>query len=338
MTTTATSLAGSDHGAEPRAQADSANLQRIGTSDRHNACAELLSRLKTAGYEFVTPSIATHRRILRRDARSAAEDLRDVFGWSLPFRRDLIDQALIACLNAAGMLERSGELLRSKVRVSSLGDDLFLHSAFPANADDAVFFGPDTYRFANFLREELRDRPNIDRLVDLGAGSGAGGIVAARCTRPARVVLADLNPRALELASANAQAARVAAAISLSDGLEAVEAGVDLIVANPPFIAGAGGRTYRDGGDLRGSRISLDWALASAAKLASGGRMLLYTGSAIVAGQDPFFQALQAHLEGGDVALTYRELDPDIFGAQLTAPGYGDAERIAAVGVRLDRN
>lgn len=303
----------------------------------HAARVDLLARLKRARYRFVTPTVATHRRILQRDARTSARDLRDVFGWSLPFSSDLLDADLAACMAAAGVLDTSGEMLRSRVRVASLGEDLFLHSAFPANAPDAVFFGPDTYRFANFLSQELQDAPEVGLLVDVGAGSGVGGIVAARYARARRVILTDLNAKALELARANAEAAGVRAEAMLGDGLAGVGAEIGLVVANPPFIAGSGGRTYRDGGDLRGSRISLDWAVAGAAKLAPGGRLLLYTGSAIVGGDDPFREALVSELSGGGFKLGYRELDPDIFGGELSAPAYRDAERIAAVGVRIDR-
>ena len=56
----------------------------------------------------------------------------------------------------------------------------------------------------------------------------------------------------------------------------------DLILANPPYIVDAKGRAYRDGGDLHGGRVSLEWAKAAIPKLAPGGRMLLYTGAAIL--------------------------------------------------------
>src|SRR5438105_7016775 len=84
----------------------------------------------------------------------------------------------------AGVLEVAGPLFRSNVRFSTLGDQLFVHSGFPTEQADAVFFGPDTYRFARFIRHSLGSmkRPgNLRRLriLDIGAGSGAGGIRAA---------------------------------------------------------------------------------------------------------------------------------------------------------------
>lgn len=306
-------------------------------SRRAAARLDLLDRLKHAHYRFVTSSVATHRRILRREEKAVGGDLRDVFGWSLPFPQHLFEPGLIDCMERAGVLTPSGGLLRSTIRAATLGQDIFLHSAFPSDEPDAVFFGPDSYRFANFLTEELRDAPGGGVLVDIGAGSGVGGVVAAHLARPNQVILTDVNPKALDLAGTNAASAGVHARLVLCDGLAEVGEGLDLVVANPPFIAGEGGRTYRDGGDLHGMRVSLDWAVCAARKLAPGGRLLLYTGSAIIAGEDPFRMAIEAELAGRGFKMSYREIDPDIFGGQLSAPAYRDAERIAAVGLRIER-
>ena len=88
---------------------------------------------------------------------------------------------------------------------------------------------------------------------------------------------------------------------------------------------------------MHGARLSLDWALAGAAKLAPGGRLILYTGSAIIDGRDPLHAALQAQLPANDYTFAYRELDPDIFGEELKKKAYRDADRIAAVGAVITR-
>lgn len=314
-----------------------AQLDEPSKATAGRARVELLERLKGAGYQFVAPSVATHRRVLRRDGQTTARDLRDVFGWSLPFSRTLLEPGLVDCMAAAGALRLRDGLLVSTLRAASLGQDIFLHSAFPANAPDAVFFGPDSYRFANFLVHELGDAPRGGVLLDIGCGSGVGGVVAARCMSPSQIILADLNPTALDLARANAAAADVAAWFVRGDGVANISEPLDVVVANPPFIAGDGGRTYRDGGDLHGAQVSLDWTLAATGKLAPSGLMLLYTGSAIVAGEDLFRAALFAALPAERFRIDYHELDPDIFGGQLSAPAYRDVERIAAVGVRIER-
>jgi hypothetical protein len=175
----------------------------------------------------------------------------------------------------------------------------------------------------------------LRRLPARGAGrggAGVGGIVAAACLPGAAIELVDLNEKALGLARVNAAHAGVAAATYVSDGVEAVPAGFDLAIANPPFIVDEDGPAYRDGGDMRGAALSLDWTLGAAQKLARGGRILLYTGSAIVGGRDALREALETGLPPRGCSLSYREIDPDIFGEELEKPAYREVERIAAVG------
>ena len=108
--------------------------------------------LRQAGYHFVTPTPLTHSRVNARRGNARARSLRDVFGWSRPFEASLLPGNLLDALRDAKALVREGSLCRSAVRFSSLGPDLFVHSAYPTTAPDAVFFGPDTYRFASLLK------------------------------------------------------------------------------------------------------------------------------------------------------------------------------------------
>lgn len=301
----------------------------------HEALVALLRELKALGYAFVTPTPATHRRVIGRPGKARAADLRDILGWSLRFAETSAPSAVIGLMRSAGVVRETDEGLRSAVRVSSLGGDLFLHSAFPPKADDAVFFGPDTYRFAQFLRQTLAGRGPVDQAVDVGCGSGAGAVTLARTISTRRLMLTDINPLALELARANLAAAEIDAEYRLASGV-ACDGKADLIIANPPFIADPEERTYRHGGDMHGARLSLDWCLDGVAQLAAKGRLLLYSGSAIVQGIDQLHQALAERLPA-DIDLEYREIDPDIFGGQLSQPGYADVERIAAVGAVMTR-
>jgi release factor glutamine methyltransferase len=50
-----------------------------------DALQSLAGWLCEEGYRFITVTPATHARVLARDVRPA-RDLRDVFGWSRPFR------------------------------------------------------------------------------------------------------------------------------------------------------------------------------------------------------------------------------------------------------------
>lgn len=288
-------------------------------------------------YEFVTPTPATHRRFLDRNQRRAG-DLRDVFGWSLPFAPGLLPAGLLRALERGDLLTSAeGGLLRSTVRVSTLGGRRFVHSAYPTDNRDAVFFGPDSYRFARFLRQQLPKLGRPGRLVDMGAGSGVGGIVAASLLPGAAITLLDVNRTALLFAAANADDAGVAVELVEGKSLGDVAGPVDLVIANPPYIMDEAERAYRHGGGMHGARVSLDWALEAAARLAPGGTMLLYTGVAIVGGRDALREALGQALPALGCAFTYEEIDPDVFGEELDQPPYREVERIAAVGAVIGK-
>jgi len=299
--------------------------------------AELLRALADRNYRFTTPTPSTCRRMADKP-KAGAPDLRDIFGWSRSFTQADLDPALWTLVREAGALTQDGARWRSNVRVSSVHERLFLHSAFPATASDAVFLGPDSYRFADLIAAELASGEPIRTALDVGAGAGVGGLVAARHAPRAKIVLSDINPKALELARVNAAQAGADFEIRHAPGLEGAPADLDLIVSNPPYVAGDSGRTYKDGGDLHGARLSLDWAVAGMPLLAPGGRFILYTGSTILdGGVDQFRRALEPAVAAQGCQLRYRELDPDIFSGELRREAYADAERIAAVGAVITR-
>jgi len=296
------------------------------------ALFELLRLLRAQGYHFVTPTPATHGRVLAR-GRRIGHGLGDLLGWSLPVPRDAVPAAILDALAEAGMLEDHEGLISSGVRVSSLRGELFLHSAYPTEAKDSVFFGPDSYRFADLVVDELAAAgPAEERhIVDIGTGAGVGAVVAGKVCPAAKLTMTDINPAALQLATVNACAAGIAARAVLDATLDSVDEPIDLALANPPYIIDAAGRDYRDGGGLHGGAVALDMAKMAVGRLSAGGRLILYTGSAIVDGADPLHAALQSIARKTGSALHYRELDPDVFGEELEKPAYGDVDRIAVV-------
>ncbi len=295
-------------------------------SHEDHALVELGRLLRESSYQFVTVTPETHRRVLARDTRRA-RDLRDVFGWSRSFERALLPDQLRAAAEEAGVLVPAGDgLLRANVRFSSLDQQLFVHSAFPTLASDSVFFGPDTYRFCSFLkRGEIRGR-----VVDVGCGSGVGGIIAAQWATS--VVLADISPMAVRFARVNAALAGSEVEVLESDVLAGVAGKVDVVIANPPYMLDTAGRVYRDGGGSHGQGLALRIVQEALKRLEPAGRVLLYTGAPIVAGRDALRAPLQAICEVAGAGLSYEELDPDVFGEQLEEAGYEDVERIAAIG------
>ena len=291
------------------------------------ALLDLLGLLKAAHYRFTAVTPATHAHVLER--RCPRPDLRDIFGWNRPFEHHDLNPDLLNCLDCGSALDRDGGTLRSRVRVASLGHDLFLHSEYPTLAPDAVFFGPDTYRFARFVSEQIPVLPKAPKsVVDMGAGSGAGGIVAAHLIPGAHVRAVDVNLRALKYAAINAEAASVELEPVQSSELPA---GADLVIANPPYIMDTGRRAYRDGGELYGGQVARDWTRQALETMASNGTMLLYSGAAFVNGHSPLIDALRSACTEAGADLHLEETDPDVFGEELAEPAYAKVERIAVI-------
>ncbi|HEX8528246.1 methyltransferase [Allosphingosinicella sp.] len=300
-----------------------------------SALLDLLHALRALDYRFVTVTPETHRRAVAGRPGKAAADLRDVFGWSLPFDPGALPGAVLDALERSRMIGRAGGLRRSRIRVSSLERTLFLHSAFPTEAEDSIFLGPDSYRFARFVRSRIPALGPVRRLVDIGAGAGVGAIAAAPLVPGARLTLTDVNPLALRVARINARFAGLEVETVEGPGLSAVEGPIDLAIANPPFVVDPAKRRYRDGGGMRGAAVSLEWAIEAARRIAPGGTVLLYTGSAITDGCDGLRVALEEQLPALGCSLDYGEIDPDIFGELIEEPGYEGVERIAAIGAAI---
>ena len=305
---------------------------------RSLALLELGRSLQGDGYAFVTVTPETHRRIDERAAalgQAEARSLRDVFGWSRPFNSKLLPKRMMALLIAADQVEQVGALWRSKVRFSTAGNQLFVHSAFPTTEQDSVFFGPDTYRFCSLVQR--RAAPRLEYAVDVCGGAGAGGIALAG--RAERIVIADINRRALDFAAINAALASVELDVVESDLLGGVEGRPNLIIANPPYMRDVAGRVYRDGGGEHGEALSMRIVREALYKLARGGELILYTGAAIIDGIDTFraevTELLSPHLTGPVRDFVYEEVDPDVFGEELSTPGYAAVDRIAVIGLHM---
>jgi precorrin-6B methylase 2 len=295
------------------------------------ALVELLHFLRLHSYSFTAVTPATHATVIGRSAPNL--DIRDIFGWNRPFERQDLEPLLLTLLERAGAVESVEDgRLRSRVRVASLGQDLFVHSAFPTEDADAVFFGPDTYRFVRYVEQQLPTSNDPRRIVDMGGGAGAGGIAIGRRFRHAEVTLVDVNRRALRYSQVNASAAGLEI-----EGLQSdrVPNEFDLLIGNAPYLMDASGRVYRDGGELLGGAVSLDWIRQGLERLRPGRVILLYTAAAYVDGRAPLLIAVQKECRTAGASLTIDEIDPDVFGEELREPRYEAVERIAVVGIKI---
>jgi methylase of polypeptide subunit release factors len=301
---------------------------------------ELLTYLRSTHYRHIAVTPLTHARVYKRDPQAWAQHIPDILGWGRPFHADVAGEYLFGLMQAAEIVDAVEMGWRSKVRVASLNDQLFLHSAYPTSEASSVFFGPDTYRFARAVQHYVQTRqPVVSRAVDIGTGSGVGAILLAGLFPSAEVYGVDINPQALALAQANAQAnACPQVFMRQSDLLQGVTGKFDLIIANPPYLVDAAQRSYRHGGGALGAELSLRMVEAAMARLTPGGSLILYTGVAMVNGEDPFMAEVKARMRGwSGFSWEYTEIDPDIFGEELDHAPYDIADRIAAVLLTLTR-
>ncbi|MDF2440639.1 MAG: hypothetical protein JWN98_1623 [Abditibacteriota bacterium] len=298
-----------------------------------DALYQLACAVRESGYEFTTVTPATHERVNSRTENEWASDLAGVFGWSRPFREGIVPATIWDLMRRADVLRPHEEGWRSRVRLSSLQGQLFLHSAYPTVEADSVFFGPDTYRFAAAIESHFNSASGpVGRAVDIGCGAGPGAILTALARPQAQVLAVDINDAALRFAHINAALARTGNVEPRhSNLLMDTEGAFDLIVANPPYLVDSAERAYRHGGGPLGAGLSLAIVDAALERLADCGTLLLYTGAAIVNGYDPFKAAVADRLSQSNVAWSYREMDPDIFGEELLCRAYAHVDRIAAV-------
>jgi methylase of polypeptide subunit release factors len=305
----------------------------------HTPLEKLLRTLHDRAYTFVTVTPTTHHLVNQRPENAWANTVQDIFGWNRPFKQTAIDEDLFMLMQEAEVLRPVTQGWQSLVRISSIKDKLFVHSGFPTDAMDAIFFGPDTYRFINAMYASLASlQGKIHRCVDIGTGSGVGAILLAELLPYADSFGVDINHKALALAAINAQANNISNVnFQYSDLLHDLHGEFDLIVANPPYLVDPAARAYRHGNGPLGAQLSLDIVDTALARLAPGGTLMLYTGVAIIDGHDPFLEVVKHKTKAAGCTYQYTELDPDIFGEELGSDAYVQADRIAAVWLLINK-
>lgn len=306
------------------------------------AMQDVLRHLQSQAYAFTTTTPASHARVNARPGSEVARTLRHAFGWSRPFDRAILPGRLFDALKAVDLVQpddAAGTLWRSDIRVSTLADMLLVHSAFPTTSPLSVFFGPDTYKFVDAIAALLARRTApVRRAVDICCGAGPGALTIARAHPDAEILMVDINDRALRFAAANAAVAGAARARAVhSDLLDSVTGRFDLIVAHPPYLIDRHTRVYRHGGGPLGAALSLSILRAGIDRLDNGGTLLLFTGVAMLDGEDPFLRQAETILDATPMRWSYREVDPDVFGEELDYPPYDQADRIALVVLEVSR-
>ncbi len=207
--------------------------------------------LRARGYRFVAVTPATHRRVFGRPP--GPPGLQSMFGWNRPFRRRRCRPDLVELLAAAGALQETEAALIGRACGSPPSASCYSRiRAFRTTEPDAVFFGPDTYRFVRLLRSSLAGMPAAKpcRLVDIGCGSGAGGLFAAQTAERHRSRARGHQPHGVGVQCGQRRRSTVVpgARPVFSDVLDGVEGDADLIISNPPYLVDDDRRLYRHGG------------------------------------------------------------------------------------------
>ena len=103
--------------------------------------------------------------------------------------------------------------------------------------DAGVFSKGELDEGSRLLLEALSDMTG--EVLDLGCGWGAIGVTVAKANPSARLVMADVNLRALELSMRNAEENGVSCEVLESDGMAALAGRTfDAVITNPPIRAG----------------------------------------------------------------------------------------------------
>ncbi|KAF8314732.1 S-adenosyl-L-methionine-dependent methyltransferase [Clavulina sp. PMI_390] len=319
----------------------------------------LLGELTLHKYSHACPTPETQELTMRKrklasrrsgEPKLLAKTLHDIWAWSLPVAQET---GTLELLKESGCLvpqDGDSQTLVPAIRVSNLypkpsGPNYYIHSPWPTTEVDAVFFGPDSYRYTRYLRSLTKRMPGCKIAIDMCTGAGVGAIHLAREFPDAEIFGLDINPKALYLAHVNA--AHLCPDLEprqlqmlYSDAYSAVEehlAGrVDVITIDPPFIADDN-RTYAQGGWL-GIEFTLDMLRKSRPMLRSGGEAWLHMAAPITYdGRDILREELEK-LEGWELS-EYEVIDVDIFGNEMenpnTYPGIGN---IASIGFVLKKN
>ena len=312
-------------------------------NSQQQALLYLLAFLKEQDYHFTTITPLSHQRILDRKKNEIYKHrtLQDIFGWNLGFKKTDLDPVLFELLQEHQLLQLQQGQYLSQVRVSSLDNELFIHSAFPTTQQDAVFFGPDTYRFVYHLKQYLATQPHpFKRAVEICCGTSAAAISLARhFPDNNEIMVADLNPKALLYSQINISFAGLNHIHPVQSNLFSnLEGNFDLIFANPPYLIDPDQRQYRHGGNkLDGGDLSFRIIKEGIQRLNSGGRLFLYTGVTVNEQGNLFLQHLKDLMkQHQNIIWSYEEIDPDIFGEELEQPAYQHVERIALALIKIE--
>ncbi|HEY9482831.1 MAG TPA: methyltransferase [Micromonosporaceae bacterium] len=189
---------------------------------------------------------------------------------------------------AAGLVERVSGGLRAGLDLEPYGDAWWVVSDLPSGARPGPL-RPDHVLGVGNASTTLADaviRTPVGSALDLGTGCGVQALHLS--THAQRITATDLSSRALRFAATTAALADLDWDLRPGDLTEPVRGErFDLVVSNPPFVAGPGvaTHTYRDSG-RSGDAVCAELARAASGLLTEGGTMQFLANWLHVTGED----------------------------------------------------
>jgi SAM-dependent methyltransferase len=217
----------------------------------------------------------------------AAVDLHRFFFLGRPMAiarvRALLGPTLVRGLVDVGVLEDTGDAVRSSVLVAPFDGRIFLADPFRLqDHPEYCYLGRSTFTVPEFLSGapspgRISATPaKATRLLDLACGSGVGAIACANGF--AEVVGTDIVERCLRFARLSAALNGVAARFHYSDVFSDVDGSFDVVIANTPCVWAdaepATPRTYASGGSEFGLELPGRMISGALDRLRSGGTVL----------------------------------------------------------------
>lgn len=303
--------------------------QTYGEVRTENPLMKLGEYLRDNGYFFTPITPAARARVLDRPHTGFSSDgiLREFFGWGRMVPLEMVPSPILLWLNSADMLELSedGQRVRSRIRATTLGTDIYLHSTDPLVESDGVYLSPDVHQYIKFLKDHVVSAHHV---VELNCGTGAGGLSLAE--RAEKIDLIDSSAVALDFSRVNASLTGAEnIRILPSHMLAEVEPGADVIISHPQDRV----RDCRD----YGVEAPLQVVDAAVQYLRPGGKLLLFTSTCIVAGRDMLHEAIQTRLEetGHMFHFEYLQFEGDVTELGLVRDDAPLIDRKLNVGVTL---
>lgn len=119
-----------------------------------------------------------------------------------------------------------------------LGEAHFLGRAFLVNKS-VLIPRPETEELVRFVIDHTNSKNQISKIADIGTGSGCIAISLALALPSAQIFATDISNDALDLASKNASSLDANVKFMLHDiSRNPLPFSLDVIVSNPPYIAG----------------------------------------------------------------------------------------------------